>query len=53
LRTTPGGVWVGELPETVRVITVGQGFVHSGQQVEPVAEKAVAETKPPVDGDPS
>jgi multidrug efflux system membrane fusion protein len=53
LRTTTGGVWVGELPETVRIITVGQGFVHSGQEVEPVAEKAVAEAKPPRDGDPS
>jgi multidrug efflux system membrane fusion protein len=53
LRTTTGGVWVGELPETVRVITVGQGFVHSGQHVEPVAEKAVAEAKAPGDGDPS
>jgi multidrug efflux system membrane fusion protein len=53
LRTTPGGVWVGELPETVRVITVGQGFVHSGQQVEPVTEKAVAGAKTLGDGDPS
>lgn len=44
LRTDAGGAWVGGLPETVRVITVGQGFVHAGQRVEPVAEKAVAET---------
>jgi membrane fusion protein, multidrug efflux system len=32
----PEGVWVSGLPETVRLITVGQEFVIDGQEVEPV-----------------
>ena len=30
----PDGVWVTGLPETARVITVGQGYVEVGQEVE-------------------
>ena len=36
VRTDSGGVWVSGLPDPVRVITVGQGFVHPGQHVEAV-----------------
>ena len=36
VRTSTQGVWVTGLPETTRLITVGQGFVRAGQQVDPV-----------------
>ncbi|WP_397543426.1 efflux RND transporter periplasmic adaptor subunit [Roseovarius salis] len=35
VRAGTDGVWVTGLPERVRLITVGQGFVRSGEQVEP------------------
>lgn len=36
----PDGIWLGGLPETVQVITVGQEFVRVGQRVQPVPEDA-------------
>ena len=33
LRAEAGGVWVSGLPDPVRVITVGHGFVREGQRV--------------------
>lgn len=36
-RSEPDGVWVTGLPATARIITVGEGYVSAGQQVEPVA----------------
>lgn len=42
-RSEPDGVWVTGLPESARIITVGQGYVSAGQQVEPVfAQKDTA-----------
>jgi multidrug efflux system membrane fusion protein len=38
VRTGIDGVWVTGLPSRVRVITVGQGFVREGDQVEAQAE---------------
>lgn len=35
----PDGVWLGGLPDKIRLITVGQEFVVDGEQVEPVAGK--------------
>ncbi|MBE0533454.1 MAG: efflux RND transporter periplasmic adaptor subunit [Rhodospirillales bacterium] len=35
---TPEGMWLGGLPERIRLITVGQEFVRAGQRVVPVAE---------------
>lgn len=35
---TPDGVWLGGLPETITLITVGQEFVLPGQRVIPVPE---------------
>ncbi len=32
----PDGVWVTGLPETAKIITVGQGYVSPGQSVESV-----------------
>ena len=36
----PDGVWLGGLPRTIRLITVGQEFVLDGERVEPVAGNA-------------
>ena len=29
-------IWLGDLPDQLRIITVGQGFVSAGEEVEPV-----------------
>ena len=34
VRSDSGGVWLAGLPEEVRLIVVGQGFVRAGQRVE-------------------
>ena len=39
VRTEADGVWVSGLPEQVRVITRGQGFVAEGEPVTPVLDK--------------
>ena len=36
LQDTPGGVWVGGLPNKISVIVVGHEFVIEGQHVQPV-----------------
>lgn len=33
-----GGIWVDGLPQSLRIISVGQEFVRAGQKVEPVAD---------------
>ena len=38
VRTGADGVWITGLPDRVRVITVGQGFVREGDRVEAHAE---------------
>ena len=38
IRDEAEGVWLGGLPETVRLITVGQEFVRDGDPVVPVAD---------------
>ena len=38
VRTAVDGVWITGLPDRVRVITVGQGFVREGDQVEASGE---------------
>jgi len=40
VQATSEGVWVTGLPQTARVITVGQGFVRAGETVKPVPEGA-------------
>lgn len=37
LGDSPEGLWLGGLPPTLRLVTLGQEFVRPGQQVEPVA----------------
>ncbi len=41
VRTESGEAWVAGLPEEAQLITLGQGFVTEGQEVEPVDESAV------------
>lgn len=36
LKDTPEYLWIGGLPEAIRLITVGQEFVVPGQEVKPV-----------------
>ncbi len=46
--STPDGVWVTGLPAAVKIITVGHGYVATGQTVDPVMaqpETALAGTK--------
>jgi multidrug efflux system membrane fusion protein len=45
VRAQTDGVWVSGLPETVRIITIGQGFVREGEKVrtaEPESSSATA-----------
>lgn len=41
VRAETDGIWVTGLPETARIITVGQGFVSAGETVTPHADGAV------------
>lgn len=41
VRATTSGLWIAGLPPTVRIITVGQGFVKVGDRVRPVDESAL------------
>lgn len=41
VRTESGQAWVAGLPGEAQLITIGQGFVTEGQEVEPVDESAV------------
>jgi multidrug efflux system membrane fusion protein len=51
VRAGPDAVWLAGLPERLRVITVGQGFVRAGDRVRPVPEEALGEgAAPPADG---
>jgi multidrug efflux system membrane fusion protein len=40
LGDTPDGIWIGGLPASVTLITVGHEFVQTGSRVRPVAESA-------------
>jgi multidrug efflux system membrane fusion protein len=42
VRAEAGAVWLQGLPERLRIITVGQGFVSPGQSVEATDEAALA-----------
>lgn len=42
LRAETNGIWVSGLPDNVRIITVGQGFVRSGEVVDPRPDDALA-----------
>ena len=38
VKTESDGAWVTGIPDDVTLITLGQGFVNQGEQVQPVAE---------------
>ncbi|MAA73532.1 MAG: efflux transporter periplasmic adaptor subunit [Salinisphaeraceae bacterium] len=42
VRNRDGRVWLTGLPEALRIITVGQGFVREGDQVDPQTDNAAA-----------
>lgn len=42
IESTPRGIWVSGLPERTQIITVGQGFVISGQQAVAVPSTTTA-----------
>jgi multidrug efflux system membrane fusion protein len=50
VRAGADAVWLAGLPEQLRVITVGQGFVRAGDRVRPVPEEALGDGAPPAGG---
>ncbi len=38
VRSETDGIWVSGIPDNARIITLGQGFVHHGDLVDPVDE---------------
>ncbi len=44
VRATADDVWIVGPPKGARIITVGQGFVRTGEQVKPVAEEVASGT---------
>ena len=45
VKTESNGAWVTGLPNDITLITLGQGFVNPGEEVEPVSDIPV-ENKP-------
>jgi len=43
VRTESNGAWLTGLPDELNLITMGQGFVGTGEEVEPVAAEAIAQ----------
>ncbi len=39
IRSEVDGIWVSGLPDQVRLVTFGQGFIASGERVVPVTEQ--------------
>ncbi|GAL06715.1 membrane-fusion protein [Photobacterium aphoticum] len=44
VKVEPDGVWLGDTPNPVEVITVGQGFVRDGDTVIPAREQDKADS---------
>ncbi|EYD71409.1 efflux RND transporter periplasmic adaptor subunit [Limimaricola hongkongensis] len=42
IRAQTDGIWIGGLPETARIISVGQGFVNDGELVDARADEEAA-----------
>ncbi|MGR3466122.1 efflux RND transporter periplasmic adaptor subunit [Limimaricola sp.] len=42
IRAQTDGIWIGGLPETARIISVGQGFVNDGELVDSRADEEAA-----------
>ena len=45
VRSSPEGLWVSGLPRSLRVITVGHGFVRDGDAVNAVPESVVGDNR--------
>jgi len=45
VKSTADGLWVTGLPAGIKVITVGQGFVHAGDKVVAVDEREIKDSK--------
>lgn len=43
VKSTAEGLWISGLPKGIRIITVGQGFVRSGDEVVAVDEREISE----------
>lgn len=50
VRAEGDALWVTGLPERVRAITVGQGFVRAGDEVRPIAESQVERDRAGAEG---
>jgi len=46
VRAEGDALWVAGLPERLRVITVGHGFVRAGDEVRPIPEAAAGDLDP-------
>ncbi|MDJ0627551.1 MAG: efflux RND transporter periplasmic adaptor subunit [Rhodobacter sp.] len=46
LRAETNGIWVSGLPDTAQIITVGQGFVRTGEVVDPRPDEHPAPAAP-------
>ena len=42
-RPQRDGVWVSGLPESARIITIGQGYVSDGEEVSPIPDSTEGE----------
>jgi multidrug efflux system membrane fusion protein len=42
VKSSPNGLWISGLPKEIRVITVGQGFVRTGDKVIAIDEQEIA-----------
>jgi membrane fusion protein, multidrug efflux system len=51
ISSNPDGVWVSGLPESFKLIVVGQGFVAAGDTVSPAAEITKSQSKSNTDAD--
>ncbi|ASM74839.1 MULTISPECIES: efflux RND transporter periplasmic adaptor subunit [Roseobacteraceae] len=49
VRAQTDGIWVSGLPEQTQIITIGQGFVNSGETVNPQAEQGVTKVSAQTD----
>ena len=45
VRATADGVWVTGVPEVIRIVTVGHGFVAEGERVTPVHQQQLTRAR--------
>ena len=49
VKTESNGAWITGLPEEITLITLGQGFVNPGEEVEPVSDSPSDKNSPEPD----